>query len=110
MNKVVKAKSYTLRTETGQWLGQVVLTEDGVLTGVTDYGNLGYAWRSFGDEDFRKFILSIDIGYFATKIYNGLAYIAHGKKFEKSCNLFAEKILPALKIELQKEIDAGINW
>ena len=28
---VVKSKSYTLRTENGSWLGQVVLTEDGML-------------------------------------------------------------------------------
>ena len=31
----VTAESYTLRTESGQWLGQVVLTSDGMYASVT---------------------------------------------------------------------------
>jgi hypothetical protein len=46
----VTAESYTLRTESGQWLGQVVLTSDGMYASVTDWGNLSFAWRSIGDQ------------------------------------------------------------
>ncbi len=98
-----KAKSYTLRDENGQWLGQVVLTNDGLFASVTDYGNLSYAWRSYG-EDFREFICGLNTGYFGSKLYTGIAYIAYGKKIEKACNRFAEKILPPLQKILREEI------
>lgn len=45
-----KSKSYTLRGEHGEWLGQIVLTSNGMFSSVTDYGNLSYAWRAFGKE------------------------------------------------------------
>jgi hypothetical protein len=34
----VQSKSYTLRTDNGGWLGQVVLTQDGMFAAVTDWG------------------------------------------------------------------------
>jgi hypothetical protein len=98
----VKSKSYTLRTETGSWLGQVVLTDDGMFASVTDYGNMSYAWRSYGDA-FRAFILSLNVGYFADKMYTGMAYMVHGKKYAAACERFAEKILPALQKALSEE-------
>jgi hypothetical protein len=100
----VTAKSYTLYTENGQWLGQVVLTSDGMFASVTDYGNLSYSWRSFGN-DFREFILSLNVGYFGSKLYTGMVYILYSKKCEKSCGRFAEKILPALQKALREEIE-----
>ena len=108
MNEV-KSKSYTLREDNGQWLGQIVLTSDGMFAGVTDYGNLSYAWRSFGD-DFREFLLSLNIDYFGSKMYGGLAYIAYGKKFDSACQHFAEKILPALQKVLKEEIEQGEKY
>lgn len=100
----VKSKSYTLRTESGHWLAQVVLTSDGMFASVTDYGNLSYAWRSTGMEDFRKFMVDINVDYFATKLYTGMAYILHSKACEKACQRFAEKILPPLQEMLKEEI------
>jgi hypothetical protein len=102
----VTAKSYTLRTESGQWLGQVILTSDGVFASVTDYGNFSYAWRSTGEKDFREFIISLNISYFGDKMYTGMSYIAFGKKIEKSCERFAEKILPSLQAALKAEIES----
>lgn len=105
--KKVTAKSYTLREEDGTWLGQVILTNDGMFASVTDWGNLSYAWRSYGD-DFRDFILKIKPDYFATKMYTGMTYMLRGgsmKSFEKSCQRFAEKILPALQKALRREIE-----
>ena len=104
----IKLKSYTLRTKSGQWLGQVILTSDGMFSGVTDYGNLSYAWRSFGS-DFREFILSLNNDYFASKMQNGLSYIVYNNKTLKACQLFSEMILPALKDALRKEIESELE-
>lgn len=106
---VVKSKSYTLRSEDGQWLGQVVLTSDGLFASVTDWGNLSYAWRSFGT-DFRAFLLSLNPSYFGGKLFTGMAYILHTRKCEKACDRFAEKILPALQKVLQEEVDNNIEF
>lgn len=103
----VTAQSYTLYTESGSWLGQIVLTSDGMFASVTDYGNLSYCWRSYGPNEFKKFLCGLNVDYFATKMYTGMAYILHTKKCERSCNLFAEKILPPLQKLLKEEL--GIN-
>jgi hypothetical protein len=110
MSTEVKSKSYTLRNEHGGWLGQIVLTSDGAFMSITDWGNLSFAWRAFGDDDFRKFLIGTSVDYFGGKMYQGIAYVAHGRKIEQACQRFAEKILPALKIELQKDIEAGNTW
>lgn len=110
MDQEIKSKSYTLYTENGGWLGQIVLTSDGMFASVTDYGNLSYAWRSFGGGDFRKFLLDLNVDYFSGKMYSGLVYIAYGKKYEASCELFGRKILPALQNVLKTELESNINW
>ena len=102
----VTAKSYTLKEENGTWLGQIVLTSDGFFASVTDYGNLSFAWRSFGDEDFRKFLASLNVQYFGSKMYQGNTYILHSAKCEKACMRFAEKILPALQKMLKAELES----
>lgn len=101
--KEITAKSITLRTESGQWLGQVVLTSDGMFASVTDYGNLSYAWRSIGEENFEDFIMRLDVSYFGAKLYTGMAYIAYNRKVEQACYRFAEQILPALQKELARQ-------
>lgn len=107
----VNAKSYTLRDDQGFWLGQVVLTNDGAFMSITDWGNFNFAWRHFGKGDFREFLSEVGQDYFAGKMYNGISYVANGRKIEAACKRFAEKILPALqatlKIELEKEVNNG---
>lgn len=98
----VTAKNFTLRTEDGQWLGQIVLTADGMFASVTDYGNLSYAWRSYGD-NFCDFLCQMNVDYFATKMYSGMAYMIYGNKYRKACSVFAEKILPPLQKLLKEE-------
>jgi hypothetical protein len=105
MNEI-KSKSYTLRGENGIWLGQIVLTSDGMFASVTDYGNLSYAWRSYG-KDFREFIISLNIDYFGSKMFIGMSYILYSKNCEKACKKFAEKILPPLQKMLREEIERG---
>lgn len=82
-----------------------------MFASVTDWGNLSYAWRHYGDGDFRKFICDLNVEYFGSKLYTGMAYILHGRKCEKACHRFAEKILPALqkvlKEEMEKEVTNG---
>lgn len=103
MTKEVTAKSYTLRTEDGHWLGQIVLTSDGMFASVTDYGNFSFAWRSFGD-DFIEFMSRIGVDYFATKMATGMAYVAHSKKIDAACNRFAKEILPPFQKILKEEL------
>lgn len=110
MNDIIKSKSYSLYSENGAWLGQIVLTSDGLFASVTDYGNLSYAWRSFGKEDFRKFIAGLNVDYFGSKMYSGMAYILHSKKCEKDCQRFAEKILPEFQKLLKEDIEQNPNW
>lgn len=100
---MIKAKSYTLYTENGGWLAQIVLTSDGMFASVTDYGNLSYSWRSFSG-DFREFIVGLNTHYFGSKLCTGVAYIAHSKAVQKACERYAEKILPALQKELAKDL------
>lgn len=106
----IKTKSYTLRGEHGEWLGQIILSNDGMFSSVTDYGNLSYAWRSFGKDDFRAFICSLNTDYFGSKLYTGMSYILYGKKCENACKRFSEKILPPLQKILKFEIENKINW
>ena len=106
----IKSKSYTIRTEGGQWLGQIVLTSDGMFASVTDYGNFSYSWRSTGGDDFRKFMTEINIGYFGTKMFTGMAYIVHSRAVEKACDRYAEKILPALQKCLKQDIINNPEW
>jgi len=100
----IKSKSYTLRSEDGSWLGQIVLTSDGMFASVTDYGNLSFGWRSTGEEDFRKFLIRLNVEYFGGKMYQGNTYILYSKKCEQACKRFAEKILPPLQKLLQQDV------
>jgi hypothetical protein len=106
----IKTKCYTLWGSNNEWLGQVVLTSDGMFASVTDYGNLSYAWRAYGDKDFRRFLASLNVDYFGSKLYTGMSYILHGKKCQEACNRFAQKILPPLQLALKNEIENGIDW
>lgn len=104
-NEEVTSKSYTLRNEDGSWLGQIVLTSDGMFSSVTDWGNFSFAWRSFGPDDFRDFIIGLNNSYFGDKMAIGIGYIAHSKKIDAACYRFADKILPVLQDVLRKEIE-----
>jgi hypothetical protein len=105
VNEKITAKSYTLYTESGNWLAQIVLTSDGMFASVTDYGNLSYSWRRYGEKDFREFICQLDTDYFATKMATGMAYISQSKKIDQACKRFAEQILPPLQKLLKEELE-----
>ncbi len=104
----IKARNYHLRKESGSWLGQVVLTTDGAFMSITDYGNFCFAWRSTGVEDFRKFIVTLDEQYFTNKMVQGIGFIAYGKNAHASAEMFAKKILPALKVAIMEELESEL--
>lgn len=105
----VSARSYTLRDENNKWLGQIVLTTDGMFSSVTDYGNFGYAWRAYGN-NFREFMSDISTDYFASKLVEGMAYVVYSKKVTAACKTYAEKILPPLQKVLKFELQNDIGW
>ena len=101
----ITAESYTIYTDSGAWLGQIILTSDGTYASVTDYGNFSFAWRHWGKDDFRNFICGLNVEYFASNMYFGMSYVAHGKKIEQACKRYAEKILPPLQKLLKQELE-----
>ena len=105
MNEDIEIKMYTLRTDTGYWLGRIVLTSDGSFMSITDYGNYAYSWGGMGNEDIRDFILRLDIGYFASKMFNGECEISNTQKARGQAKIFAEKILPPLKEAIRQELE-----
>lgn len=99
----VTAKVYDLGRHEGQWLGEAILTSDGMFSAVTDYGNFAYAWRSTGCENVEDFILKITPDYFAGKLISGIAYTAFPtKKIEASLTRAAKIVLPALQAAIIK--------
>lgn len=103
--KTIKSESYRLETPEGSWLGQVVITSDGFLGAVTDYGNFSFAWRAIGSQSFKEFIMSLGEDYFASKLYQGLSCTDNGPRVRKACERFAEEILPVLKKKLQETVE-----
>lgn len=106
----IKSKSISLRDENNNWLGQIVITSDGMFASVTDWGNLSFAWRHTGKDDFREFLISLNVEYFGKKLYQGNTYILYSKKCEQACHRFSEKILPALQEALKEDIINNPNW
>ena len=100
----VTAKIYHLCTRGGDWLGEVIITSDGIFSGTTDWGNLTCRWNSFSG-DFRDFILGINVSYFGGVLFGAISYISHSRETEKGCYRFAEKILPALQLEIKEELN-----
>lgn len=109
----IKSKSYTLRTEDGSWLAQIVLTSDGMFASITNYGNLSRRWHHTGTQDFRGYVIKLNVEYFAEKMYQSSTYILytednnyilHSKKFKQACIMFAQKILPPLQKLLKQDL------
>lgn len=102
----VITECYHLRTFSGDYLGQVVLTSDGAFMSITEWGDFNFAWRSYKTlPDFKKFLAGLDVDYFSNKMYQGVSYQFSGRKVQDSCYRFAKRVLPALKKVLQAELD-----
>src|SRR5260221_503321 len=95
----VNCESFHLYKE-GKWEGQIILTEDGMFSAFTDWGNFSYVWRHYG-ENFKDFLIGLDVSYFSGKIELGVAY--QGKLNKGAARKFSEKILPLLQEYLVSE-------
>lgn len=93
---------YSLRTQAGCWLGEVILTEDKEFYSLTDWGNFNFCWST--SMEIREFILSIDEDYFARKMFQGVAYQCNTKEMQGYCERFASKILTSLKDAIKVEM------
>ena len=106
----IKFKKYSLRSDHGGWLGDVVITSDGMFSAVTDWGHYAFQWRSFGGSDFRDFLCGLNEQYFSRKMYLSNADFFSGSKAEEAANRFSSKILPALQVALGADIELDKNW
>lgn len=93
----MKLNTYELKKENGDWLGIVILSDDGSYFSLTDWGNFSFHWSIKGEIEFEDFIIRINPDYFAEKMYIGINYLADGIKIEEKCNRYANKILPVLQ-------------
>jgi hypothetical protein len=66
-------RRYSLRTERGAWLAEVVISDDGYFSTVSDYGSYAYFWSHAGCE-FRGFLARLDADYLVGKIKPGYVY------------------------------------
>jgi len=95
---------YALKTESGNWLGSIMISENGFFSAVTDWGNFSYQWTLIGDITFKEFICQLDTHYFASKMVNSVAYTCgKSKKIKDACLRFSEHILPSLQEMIKKE-------
>lgn len=102
----IKSYVYSLRTDKNSWLAEIVITDDGMISGVTDWGNFAYAWRAFGD-NFKIFLSDIDTSYFADKIISTLPYgVKITKKIKERLYMLAEHILPVLQKVIKEELNS----
>lgn len=101
----IRTKSFHLRKANLEWIAQVAITSDWFFSCVSEYWNFSFAWRSFGDWDFREFLSKLNESYFWIKMYQGMAYVTHTKKVENACYRFADEILPTLREALKNDIE-----
>lgn len=100
----IKVKTFHLRKESLEWVGQVTITSDWMFSCVGEYWNFSFTWRSFWD-DFRVFLCDLNVSYFSCKMFQGMAYVVSTNSVEKACHRFAEKVLPVLQETLRKDIE-----
>lgn len=70
MSTPVQTWRYYLPSGSGQEWAEIVLVSTGMFAAVSDWGNYAFAWRGFGDRDFREFVagLAKDGDYVAGKL------------------------------------------
>lgn len=103
-----KCAIYHLKTDSGDWLAQIVLTSDGVMYVISDWGNFNVCWRAYKSlESFKKFLLSINPDYFADNAISSNSYI-YGltKKVDAAARRFALNVFVPFQKILIKESEA----
>jgi len=79
-------RRYSLRTERDKWLAEVVISDDGYFSTVSDYGNYAFYWSHAGDCS-RTFLAKIGEDYMLSKLcgrrseYDGDRTLASVKEY-----------------------------
>ena len=63
-----KTWTYVLPSHKGEGYAYIFLTDTGVFSTVSDFGNYGYIWSHTGFDDVREFFLKSNPGYFLEKL------------------------------------------
>jgi hypothetical protein len=66
-------RRYRLRTDQGRWVADVVISDDGYFSTVSDYGGYAHFWGDAGCE-FRRFLCGLDADYLCGKLSRGREY------------------------------------
>lgn len=104
-----KCAIYHLKTDSGDWLAQIVLTSDGVMYVMSDWGNFNVCWRAYKSlESFKKFLLSINPYYFANNAISSNSYI-YGitKKTDAAARRFSLNVFVPFQKILIKEMEVS---
>lgn len=72
-NGSTQLRRYNVRHENGSWLADIVISDDGYFSTVSDYGNYAYAW-THAEMEFRAFLAKLDADYLIGKIKPGHVY------------------------------------
>lgn len=97
----VKMTQYRLAPN-GRWLADVFMSEDGYIFIKSDRGAWSYKF-CFGSDSFAKFILMLEVDYFAGKVWQSWNYLCFNKQMEKRARDFAKFILPALQEAIRED-------
>lgn len=68
MSEQVTCWRYWLPNVKGEGWAEIVLCSTGFFGAVSDWGNYSFAWRNWGDGDFRAFVARLDPGYLMCKL------------------------------------------
>jgi len=89
MSDEVKLYRYYLPSEKCEGWAEIVVGSNGFFAAVSDYGNYSFRWTSFGDRDFRDFLLRLDGDYVRSKLDPSTVFDAEAT--EKACRLLVGK-------------------
>lgn len=59
---------YYLPSQKGEGFAEIVLCSSGFFGAVSDWGNYAFAWRHFGPDDFRAFVMGLGESYLSSKL------------------------------------------
>jgi hypothetical protein len=105
----IKAEAIRLYDKDGAWLGDIVITDEHMIAGYTDWGNFCYKW-SKTRENFKEFLCRITPGYLAYKILNDNFYTPRPtKKISDLVLRLTERIIPVLQEYLRNDINNPIK-
>ena len=96
---------YDLKTDSGQWLAEIVITSTGALLIVSDWGNFNICWRAYKNlNSFKEFLQSINPAYFAGNAIRSNNFVyGNTKKADAAASRFALNVFVPFQKLLIKE-------